>query len=64
MGLLPMSKSDQYRRFAAECLKMAQNSETEQQRSIFLQMASAWLALAQKDQTNTDRDGDPESDGA
>ena len=43
---------------------MAQNSETEQQRSIFLQMASAWLALAQKDQTNTDRDGDPESDGA
>jgi hypothetical protein len=54
-GLLLMSRVNEYRRFAAECLKMAQTAEDEQRRSILLQMAQGWLALAQKDETNTDR---------
>jgi hypothetical protein len=50
-----MSRVDEYRRFAAECLKMAQAADDEQRRSILLQMAQGWLALAQKDETNADR---------
>ena len=34
---------------------MAKTAEDEQRRSILLQMAQGWLALAQKDETNTDR---------
>ena len=55
-GLLPVSKSDEYRRFAAECLKMARTAEDEQNRAIFLQMAQALFALAQKSETNADED--------
>jgi hypothetical protein len=52
-----MSKSDDYRRFAAECLKMAQATEDKQRSALYLQMARAWLDLAQKDETNSDRGG-------
>jgi hypothetical protein len=55
-----MSRSDEYRRFAAECLKMARTAEDEQNRAMFLQMAQAWFALAQKDESNADRNGGPE----
>ena len=54
-GSVTVSGSDEYRRFAAECLKIAQAAEDEQRRAIFLQMARAWLALAQKDEANADR---------
>ena len=51
-----MSGSDEYRRFAAECLTMARTAEDEQNRAIFLQMAQALFALAQKGETNADED--------
>lgn len=60
-GLLLMRRVDEYRRFAAECLEMAQTADDEQRRSILLQMAQGWLALAQKDETIRDR-GDGEED--
>ena len=41
-----MRRPDEYRRFAAECLKMASDSESGQTRAIFLQMAQVWLRLA------------------
>jgi hypothetical protein len=53
-GSFPMRKSDDYRRFAAECVKIGQAAEDEQQRALFLQMARTWLALAQKEETNPD----------
>lgn len=53
-GGLPMSRSDEYRRFAAECLKIGQAAKAEGQRALFLEMASTWLALAQKDETSPD----------
>jgi hypothetical protein len=37
-----------YRRFAGECLQMAQRAEDKQNRAIFLQMAQAWFALAER----------------
>jgi hypothetical protein len=58
-GLLPMIRSDEYCRFAAECLKMARTAEDEPHRVIFLQMARVWFALVQKDETNADRNGGP-----
>jgi hypothetical protein len=50
-----MSRSDDYRRFAAECMKIASVAEDERQRAIFIQMARAWLALAQRGETNVHR---------
>lgn len=55
-----MSRSDEYRRFAAECLKIEQAADDEQQRAIFLQMARAWLALAQTEKTVADRNEGPD----
>jgi hypothetical protein len=52
-----MSRSDEYCRFAAECLKIARAAEDEQSRAIFLQMARVWFALIQKDETNLNRNG-------
>jgi hypothetical protein len=52
-----MSRSDEYCRFTAECLKMARTAEDEQNRAIFLRMARVWFALVQKDETNADPNG-------
>jgi len=41
---------------------MASATEDEQRRTILLQMAQGWLALAQKDETNADRTGDPKDE--
>ena len=57
-----MSKSDEYRRFATECLNIGQATEDEQQRAIFLQMARAWLALAQRDEANADQGDEANAD--
>ena len=54
-----MNRWDEYRRFAAECLKIANATEYEQQRAAFLQMARTWLALAQKAETDVDRGKGP-----
>ena len=36
---------------------MAQAAEDKQRSALFLQMARAWLDLAQKDEINSDRSG-------
>jgi hypothetical protein len=59
-GLLSMSRSDEYRRFAAECLKMAQTAEEEQNRATFLQMARMWFALAEREEARSSRNDPPE----
>ena len=59
-GLLSMSRSDEYRRFAAECLKMAQTAEEEQNRATFLQMARVWFALAEREEARSSRNDHPE----
>ena len=43
-----MSKSDQYRRFAQECLELARNAEDERARASLLHMAQVWLCLAEE----------------
>jgi hypothetical protein len=41
-----MGKTEEYRRFAAECLKMASETEDENARASFLLMAQVWARLA------------------
>jgi hypothetical protein len=40
--------SEDYRRFAEECLKLGHTTDNQQTRAIFLQMAQAWLRLAER----------------
>ena len=42
-----VDRSEQYRRFAQECLGMARTSESEQTRVILIQMAQVWFRLAE-----------------
>ncbi len=49
-----VDKSDQYRRFAQECLEMARTSDSEQTRGLLVQMAQVWFRLAEA-RANEDR---------
>jgi hypothetical protein len=42
-----MSTTDDYRRFAAECLEMSKGTSDPTARSLFLHMAQAWARLAE-----------------
>ena len=50
-----MDRSDQYRRFAQECLEMARTSESEQTRVVLIQMAQIWFRLAEARETEDGR---------
>jgi hypothetical protein len=41
-----MGRSDEYRRYAAECLEIAGASHDPKSRAALLQMAQVWLRLA------------------
>jgi hypothetical protein len=41
-----MGRSDEYRRYAAECLEMASAIHDPKARAALLQMAQVWLRLA------------------
>jgi hypothetical protein len=47
-GLLCMTTSQKYRRFAQECLEMVRFARDEQTRAILLQMAQVWFRLAEE----------------
>ena len=40
------TRSDDYRRFAQECLELARTSDSPQTRAVLLKMAQVWLRLA------------------
>jgi hypothetical protein len=40
--------AEDYRQFAQECLKLGTATDNQQTRAIFLQMAQAWLRLAEQ----------------
>jgi hypothetical protein len=42
----PMGRSDEYRRYAAECLEMASVTHEPKARATLLHMAQVWLRLA------------------
>ena len=41
-----MGRTDEYRRYAAECLEIAGTSQDPKSRAALLQMAQVWLCLA------------------
>lgn len=43
-----MSLADQYRNYAAECLRLAQTVTNDDERARLLSMAQAWRELADK----------------
>ena len=43
-----MASPDDYRRYAAECLALAQRASNADDKARLLQMAQTWLALAKK----------------
>lgn len=45
-GPIPMGRSEEYRRFAAECLEMASAFDDPQARAVLLQMAQVWFRLS------------------
>jgi hypothetical protein len=49
-----VAKSEQYRRFAHECLLLARNAEDEQARASLLHMAEVWFRLAEEHANETD----------
>jgi hypothetical protein len=49
-----MARSEQYRRFAHECLELARIAQDERARSSFLHMAQVWLRLAEAQAAEND----------
>ncbi len=47
-----MERSDKYRRFARECLEMAQTVASECSRLALIHMAEVWLRLAEVPKSN------------
>ena len=51
-----MGRSDDYRRFAQECLEMARTAEDPQTRAVLLQMAQVWFRLAENHAGNGEKE--------
>jgi hypothetical protein len=47
IGEDPMKSSERYRRYAADCLKMAQSAAKDAEKPRLLQMAEEWRHLAE-----------------
>jgi hypothetical protein len=43
-----MGLSDQYKRRAAECVRMAERTDIAEDKALLLQMAQTWMRLAEK----------------
>jgi hypothetical protein len=47
-----MGKAEQYRHYAAECIRLAQQSQYPPEKDMLLSMASAWRRLAEHAEKN------------
>ena len=56
-----MVRSEQYRRFAQECLLLARGTEDERARASLLHMAQVWFRLAEEYVNETDEKQSAES---
>ena len=49
-----MEQSDQYKRRAAECVRMAERTHSAEDKVMLLQMAQTWMRLAEKAEDRTE----------
>jgi hypothetical protein len=49
-----MALADQYKRRAAECVRMAERTDSAEDKTLLLQMAETWLRLAEKAEERSD----------
>jgi hypothetical protein len=49
-----MGLSDQYKRRAAECVRMAERTDSAEDKVMLLQMAQTWMRLAEKAEDRPD----------
>jgi hypothetical protein len=54
IGIGSMGLSDQYKRRAAECVRMAERTENADDKALLLQMAQTWMRLAEKAEDRSD----------
>jgi hypothetical protein len=47
-----MSKAEEYRQHAQQCLDVAQRIQNAEERAILLQIAQRWMHLAEKSKTH------------
>jgi hypothetical protein len=50
-----MGKAEQYRHYAAECFRLAQQSQNPSEKDSLLRMAEAWRRLAQHAESASER---------
>ena len=51
-----MRGRDNYHRFAAECLKLAQTSKDAETKAVLVQMAQLWARLAAEEQRHNEQE--------
>ena len=51
----PLLSFDQFRKNAAECIRLAEEARPPGQRSYFIEMAERWLTLAERAKATRDR---------
>jgi hypothetical protein len=56
-----MGKAEQYRHYAAECIRLAQQSRGPTEKDSLVQMAEAWRRLAEHVETTGERQSDGET---
>ena len=50
-----MTRAEEYRRYAAECLRVAQQIQNANDKTMLLDMAQKWQALAAKAESENGR---------
>ena len=48
LGVILMGRSEQYRRFAEECVQIARAAKSPTSQAVLLKMAQVWFRLAQE----------------
>jgi hypothetical protein len=56
-----VSRSEDYRRYAQECLVLARNAEDQRTQALLLHMARVWFRLAEEHENETDEKQSVES---
>ena len=58
-----MSSVSRYRQYAADCVRQAQSEDTSEEKTIMLNVALAWLRLAQQTEASNQEDVAPTAPG-